>query len=112
MLSLMTISSFGQTILSENFGMPTASTAIALYTGYQSTSPITFSGTGTIRSTSASSGYTGASGGGNAYLSSAAGNQYLQISGLNTSAYQPANIHFTFGYWSFTVPTTQMVLQY
>ena len=108
----MTISSFGQTILSENFGTPAATSPVASYTGYQSTAPITFAGTGTIRSTSISSGYTGASGGGNAYLSSAAGNQYLQISGLNTSSYQSANIHFTFGYWSFTIPTTQMILQF
>lgn len=113
LISSVAISSFGQTILSENFGTPTANTAIATYTGYQSTSPITFAGTGTIRSTSASSGYTGASGSGNAYLgSTGTANQYLQINGLNTSAYTPANIKFTFGYWTYAVPTTQMVLQY
>ena len=110
---LSVVSSFGQTILSENFGTPTANTAMATYTGYQSTSPITFTGTGTIRSTSASSGYTGASAGGNAYLgSTGTANQYLQINGLNTAAYTPANIKFTFGYWTYAVPTTQMVLQY
>jgi outer membrane receptor for monomeric catechols len=79
-VGLMTTITFGQTILSENFGTPAASTAMATYTGYQSTSPITFAGTGTIRSTSASSGYTGASAGGNAYLgSTGTANQYLQI---------------------------------
>ena len=31
----MAFSTFGQTILSENFGTPTATTAIATYTGYQ-----------------------------------------------------------------------------
>lgn len=113
LISSVAISSFGQTILSENFGTPTANTAIATYTGYQSTAPISFSGTGTIRSTSASSGYTGVSGGGNAYLgTTGTANQYLQIDGLNTSTYTPANINFTFGYWSFNAPTTQMVLQY
>jgi len=112
-VGLMTTITFGQTILSENFGTPAASTAMATYTGYQSTSPITFAGTGTIRSTSASSGYTGASGAGNAYLgSTGTANQYLQINGLNTSAYTPANIKFTFGYWTYAIPTTQMVLQY
>ncbi len=109
----MAFSTFGQTILSENFGTPTATTAIATYTGYQSTSPITFAGTATIRSTSASSGYTGASAGGNAYFgNTGTANQYLQINGLNTAAFTPANINFTFGYWSYTIPTTQMVLQY
>lgn len=103
---------FGQNILSENFGTPTATTSFSSYTTYQSTSPITFSGTGSVRSSSASSGYTGASGGGNAYLGTTGTAQYLQISGLNTSSYTPANINFTFGYWSFTVPTTQMILQY
>ena len=113
LISLATVSSFGQVILSENFGTPAATTAFGSYTTYQSTSPITFSGTGTVRSTSASSGYTGASGGGNAYLgTTGTANQYLQISGLNTSAYTPANINFTFGYWSYNIPTTQMTLQY
>ena len=112
-VGLMTTITFGQTILSENFGTPTATTAIASYTTYQSTSPITFTGTGTIRSTSASSGYTGASGSGNAYLgTTGTANQYLQINGLNTSTYTPANINFTFGYWSYSIPTTQMLLQY
>jgi hypothetical protein len=114
LISLTTVSSFGQVILSENFGIPTAATtAFASYTNYQSTSPITFSGTGSVRSSSTSTGYTGASGGGNAYLgTSGTANQYLQISGINTSAYTPANINFTFGYWSYNIPTTQMILQY
>jgi hypothetical protein len=113
LISVLSVSSFGQTILSENFGAPTATTAAATYTGYQSTSPITFAGTATIRSTSASSGYTGSSGSGNAYFgSTGTANQYLQINGLNTAAFTPANINFTFGYWSYTIPTTQLVLQY
>ena len=111
--------SFGQTILSENFGTPTGTTTIPNYvTGtapatFQSTAPITFSGTGSIRTSSASSGYTGASGGGNAYLgTTSTPPAYLQISGLNTSSYNPAYIQFTFGYWSFNIPTTQMKLEY
>jgi len=112
LVSLTAVSSFGQVILSENFGIPTATTAIASYTTYQSTSPIIFSGTGSVRSSSSSSGYTGASAGGNAYLGTTGTAQYLQISGINTSAFTPANINFTFGYWSYSIPTTQMTLQY
>lgn len=110
---------FGQTILSENFGTPAASTLIPAYaTGtapatFQSVTPITFSGTGSVKSTAASSGYTGASAGGNGYLgTTGTPPQYIQISGINTSGYLPANIQFTFGYWSFNVPTTQMKLEY
>ena len=117
LLSLITVSSFGQTILSENFGNPGSTTLIPAYaTGtapatFQNKAPIVFSGTGDVRSTSPSTTYTGFSGLGNAYLSGTAG-KYLQIDGINTSAYQPANISFTFGYWSYNVPTTQMILEY
>jgi hypothetical protein len=110
---------FGQTILSENFGTPTATTTIANYvTGtapatFQSTAPITFSGTGSVRSSAVSSGYIGASGGGNGYLgTTTTPPAYIQIGGINTSGYIPANIQFTFGYWTYAVPTTQMKLEY
>ena len=101
LISLVAVSSFGQTILSENFGTPTATTLIPAYsTGtapatFQSVAPITFSGTGDIRSSAPSSTYTGYSAGGNCFLTNTAG-KYLQINGLNTSAYTPANINFTF----------------
>ena len=117
LLSLLVVSSYGQTILSENFGVPTATTLIPAYsTGtapatFQNHSPIAFSGTADIRSSAPSSTYTGYSAGGNAYLSATMG-KYIQIDGINTAAYQSANINFTFGLWAFNIPSTQMILQY
>ncbi|MEI7508111.1 MAG: T9SS type A sorting domain-containing protein [Flavobacterium sp.] len=117
LISSLAVSSFGQTILSENFGSPSATTLIPAYsTGtapatFQSVAPITFSGTGDVRSSAPSSTYTGYSAGGNCFLTNTAG-KYLQINGLNTSAYTPATINFTFGYWSYNAPTTQLILQY
>lgn len=60
----------GQAVLyEEDFGTPTANTLIQYYTGWQD-STVTYVGNGTcdVRSSSASSGYGGASGGGNVML--------------------------------------------
>ena len=64
---MFAINSFGQTIYSENFGTPTATTLITAYTGWQVGTPITYSGSGDVRTSSASSGYVGASGNGNVF---------------------------------------------
>jgi hypothetical protein len=109
--------SFGQTIYYENMGIPTATTTVTNYvTGtapatFQNGSPIVYSGNGDIRATSASSTYTGASGGGNAYLAATAG-KYFQIDGINTSAYSSANIQLSFGYLTALFATVQVVLEY
>lgn len=89
--------SFGQTFYSENMGSPASTTLITAYTGWQNTSPITYTGTGDVRTSTASSGYTGASGSGNVFLTSTAGRNLI-ISGLNTSAYAQADIQLSFGY--------------
>ena len=87
--------SFGQTFYSENMGTSTATTPIASNV-FQNTAPIVYSGTGDVRSTSVSSGYTGASGGGNVFINAAG--EYFQIDGLNTSTYNTADIQLSFGY--------------
>lgn len=92
---LMASLSFGQTFYSENMGTPSGTTAIASNI-FQNTSQ-TYSGTGDVRVTSVSSGYTGASGAGNIFLTSTAG-KYFQISGLNTSSYLSSDIQLSFGY--------------
>jgi hypothetical protein len=100
---------FGQTIYSENIGIPTANTPVSVYTGWQNTSPIAYTGSGSSRTSSPSSGYTGASGNGNVFLTGTAGTN-LTISGINTVAYSSANIQLTFGY--FTQNTgTQLLLE-
>lgn len=78
----------GQAVLyEEDFGTPTANTLIQYYTGWQD-STVTYVGNGTcdVRSSSASSGYGGASGGGNVMLNDTV--KWFQISGLNTSSAQ------------------------
>jgi hypothetical protein len=113
--------SFGQTIYTENMGVPTATTLIPAYVtgtapatfqnGPSSTPPITYTGTGDVRVTGASTTYSGASGGGNVFLTSTAG-KYFQIDGINTSAYTSANIQMTFGYLTATFATVQVILEY
>jgi len=109
--------SFGQTIYSENMGVPTATTLIPAYiTGtapatFQNGAPIVYSGTGDVRVTGASTAYSGASGGGNVFLTSTAG-KYFQIDGINTSAYTSANLQMTFGYLTATFATVQVIVEY
>ncbi len=100
---------YSQTFYSENMGTPSGTTAIASHT-FQNTSPIVYSGTGDVRTSTASSGYTGASGSGNVFLTSTAG-KYFQIDGLNTSAYLQPNIKLSFGYLTNNTGT-QMVVEY
>lgn len=84
---------FGQ-IFSENMGNPSGTTAIASNT-FQNTSPISFSGTGDVRTTSASSGYTGSSGQGNVFINNTSAGLTFIISGINTSSY--TGLALTFG---------------
>jgi len=78
----------GQAVLyEENFGTPTSNTLIQNYDGWQNTSVI-YVGNGTcdIRTSSASTGYGGASGSGNVMINDTV--KWFQISGVNTTATQ------------------------
>ena len=87
------------TIFSENFGTPTGTTTLVNYAlgaspaTFQNGSPITFTGTGDIRSTPVSAGYVGASGGGNVFLTNAIGRDFI-ISGINTSSFVSLSLSF------------------
>jgi hypothetical protein len=87
--------SFGQTIYSENMGTPTATTAISANT-FQNTTPITYSGTADVRTSTGSTGYTGASAGGNIYFTGTVGTSFL-IEGINTSTYNTSELRLSFG---------------
>ncbi len=83
-------------LFQENIGSVLATTAISTHetnNGFQNTS-FTMSGTGDIRVTSASSGYTGASGGANVFLTSTVGKNFI-ISGINTIG--RSNLQLSFG---------------
>ncbi len=100
--------SFGQTVYSENFGTPTANTTVANYiTGtspatFQNASPIIYTGTTgatSLRATSVSNGYSGASGNGNVFLSNTTSvGHFFQIDGINTSAFSSTSLQISFGY--------------
>jgi hypothetical protein len=106
-LILLSCLSFGQTFYSENMGTPSGTTAIASNV-FQSTTQ-TYSGSGDVRATSVSSGYSGASGAGNVFLTSTAGKNFI-ISGLNTSTYSVADIQLSFGYITSST-STQLVVE-
>jgi hypothetical protein len=96
-VALMTLATTGwgqTTIFSENMGTPAGTTAIAS-NAFQNGSPITFSGaTADVRNTSVSTGYTGASGGGNVFFTSTGGNANFVISGINTSGFSSMSLSF------------------
>lgn len=95
LFSVASTLSFGQTFYSENMGTPAGTTPIASNV-FQNSAPIVYSGTGDVRATSVSSGYNGASGGGNVFLNAIS--EFFQIDGLNTSPYNVADIQLSFGY--------------
>lgn len=102
----LTISSFAlpgpaSTIFSENMGTPSGTTAISANT-FQNAS-LTFTGTADVRSTTTSSGYTGASGGGNVFITNTDG-RYFQIEGIDTTGYQ--NLAITFGIYKSALAST------
>lgn len=111
-LLLLVISSvsIAQTFYSENMGTPSATTLVTAYTGWQNTAPIVYSGSADVRATAVSTTYTGASGGGNVLVNAAA--EYFQIDGLNTAAYNTADLQLTFGYNADGNVTNTLTLEY
>lgn len=81
-------------IFSENVGTPSGTPSIALYTGWQNYGTLTYIGSGDVRSTTPSIGYSGASGDGNVFITNVLGRDF-QISGVNSSTY--SGLALTFG---------------
>ena len=100
LLLVASYSSIGQTIYSENMGIPTGTTLIPAYTTgtapatFQNSAPIVYSGSADVRITSVSSGYSGASGGGNVLINAIAEN--FQIDGINSSAFNTSGLQLSF----------------
>ena len=97
------------TIFSENVGTPTGTTTLASYSAgtapatFQNRPALTFSGSADVRNTNVSSGYTGASGNGNAFITGTSGTLF-QISGINTSSYN--SLSLSFGIFKSTTAST------
>ncbi|MFM9027367.1 MAG: hypothetical protein ACKOQ6_05170, partial [Bacteroidota bacterium] len=82
---------FNGTLFTENMGTPTGTVSVNSFTGWQNQAPVTFnagtSGTD-VRNTTVSSGYSGASGGGNVFFGTSGGNlKTFTVSGINTLGY-------------------------
>jgi hypothetical protein len=87
------------TIFSENMGTPSTTTLVNSYTGWQNGSPVTFNSSSTlqsdVRTTTPSTVYTGASGGGNVFMGISSGiTREFQVSGINTSLYNSITLSF------------------
>ncbi len=121
LLTIVTSISFGQTIYSENFGTPTGSTSVANYiigtapATFQNAAPIVYTGTTTatsVRISSPSSTYTGASANGNVFLSQTTNlGHFFQIDGINTSAYAATNLQLSFGYNTSSLTAVQLTVE-
>lgn len=97
-----------QTVFSENVGTPAGTTAIASHT-FQNTPALTFSGTADVRNTTVSSGYVGASGGGNVFFTNTVGRDFI-ISNINTTGYSALTLEFGH-YKSTTAANNELVVE-
>jgi hypothetical protein len=90
------------TIFTETVGNPSATTPIGSYSGW-SNPGLTFTGTGDVRNTSPSTGYAGASGQGNVFLTNVAGINF-QIAGIDTTVY--TSLALSFGVFKSSTAST------
>lgn len=112
MMSLMVSSIiFAQTtIYSENFGNATGNTALSAHTGYQATSPISYTGNADVRITTPSSGYANASGQACVFVAGSTADpaRELIVSGINTLDFE--NLVFSFGHQKGTSSSSNELL--
>jgi hypothetical protein len=95
-LTLLSSVAFSQTFFSEDMGTPSGTTDIADHV-FQNGTPVAFSGTADVRTSTASTGYTGASASGNVFFTGTVG-RFLLIEGINTSSYASSDIQLSFGH--------------
>jgi Domain of unknown function (DUF5011) len=119
-LGMESISLAQGTVFSENVGTPTGTTIIATYAA--GTAPATFQNKGTLtyglgeqvlgadcRASSASSGYTGASGGGNVFFTSTSGIYGFSIESINASAFTSLQLSYAYRKETATTLATMSV---
>ncbi len=98
------------TVFSESMydgtGSVTGTQTIAYFeTGnYFQNDALTMTGTGDMRMTTVSTGYTGASGSYNAFLTNTTAGKYFQIADINTTGY--TNLTLSFGVWKSAITET------
>lgn len=111
LLLSQTVNMASITILAENMGTPPGTTAIGGHT-FQNDGTLSFIGTGDVRSTSSSSGYEGASGGGNIFLTADTATRDFEIGSISTIGY--ASLFLSFGAYKSTTASTmsELVVSY
>lgn len=110
LLLVVSAMSFGQTVYTENVGTTaTGNPLVSAYTGWQATSPIVYSGTADVRTTLVSSGYTGASGSCNVFINAV--DEFFQIDGINTSAFNTSGLQLSFGVNTPTAVTNVLTVE-
>ena len=88
------LNGWGQSVIfSENMGTTTSTKSIVLNT-FQNSGLLTYSGTGDVRNSTISTGYSGASGVANVFITNSTGTNF-EISGINTLNY--SNLILSFG---------------
>ena len=102
-------------IFTESFGTVSGTTLIAAHetaNGFDNDT-LTFSGTGDLRDTTASSGYSGASGAANVYLTTT-GTPSVKIAGISTLGYTAGSIGISFGAYkaASAADMTTLVFEY
>lgn len=98
----------GGDLFSENMGTGNGTTSIATNV-FQNSGILTFAGTADVRTSSASSSYTGASGGKNVFFNSTSG-LHFEISGINTTGY--TGLELSLGHYkSTTTGSNELVIE-
>ena len=101
LLLMCSLITFSQTpLFTENCGTPTGTVLISAYTGWQNNGTLAFTGDADVRITSVSTGYTGASGGGNVFISNVV-SKNLTIGSINTTNY--INLALSVGVFKSTI---------
>ena len=96
-------------VYSENMGTPTTNPTDIAQNTFQNAAPITYVGTADVRNNSGSTGYTGASAGGNILFNAKA--DVFTVSGIDTS--NANNIKLSFGHTKTTnVSSNELVVSY
>jgi len=90
-------------IFSENMGNVSSTTAISAHTDWENSAPVAFSGDADVRSSTASSGYTGASGLANIFFTNTI-NKYFLIEGINVKGYK--DITLSLGHYKSTIASS------
>ena len=98
LLVLNVQSTQAQTLFTESMGSPSASPTSIAANAFQNRDTLSYSNGGQtsadIRTTNVSSGYSGASGGGNIWFTSTSGSYGFSIEGINASSYSSLSLEF------------------